>query len=91
MPLSTLLRHAGVRPEAVCVTPVGLDASYVVDGIDHGRVRRPLPLAKALDDVLVALDMNDAPLPARPRLPGTARRARVGRASRASSGSASSG
>ncbi|MFC5177419.1 sulfite oxidase [Nocardioides taihuensis] len=63
VPLSSLLHHAGLRPEAVCVTPVGLDASYVVDGVDHGRVRRPLPLTKALDDVMVALDMNDAPLP----------------------------
>ena len=54
VPLSTVLRHAGLRPEAVQVMPVGLDAAYVEDGIDHGRVRRPLPIAKALDDTIIA-------------------------------------
>ena len=63
VPLSLLLDHAGVRRDAVQVTPVGLDDRYVVDGVDHGRVRRPLPLDKALDDVLVALEMNGEPLP----------------------------
>ena len=71
-----LLDQAGVRADAVEVTPVGLDAPYVVDGVDHGRVRRPLPLGKALDDVLVALEMNGEPLvrdhgyPARLVVPG---------------------
>jgi len=64
VPLSTVLRHAGLRPDAVQVMPVGLDEPYVEDGVDHGRVRRPLPLAKALDDTLVAWAMNDEPLPA---------------------------
>ena len=63
VPLSTLLRHAGLRADAVQVMAVGLDASYVEDGADWGRVRRPLPLAKALDDVLVAWEMNGEPLP----------------------------
>lgn len=63
VPLTTLLRHAGLRPEAVQVMPVGLDASYVEDGVDWGHVRRPLPIAKALDDVLVAWEMNGEPLP----------------------------
>ena len=76
VPLSLLLDHAGVRRDAVQVTPVGLDDRYVVDGVDHGRVRRPLPLTKALDDVLVALEMNGEPLardhgfPARLVVPG---------------------
>ena len=61
--LSTLLRHAGLRPEAVQVMAVGLDDSYVDDGVDWGHVRRPLPIAKALDDVLVAWEMNGEPLP----------------------------
>lgn len=61
--LGTLLRHAGLRPDAVQVMPVGLDDSYVEDGIDYGHVRRPLPIAKALDDVLVAWEMNGDPLP----------------------------
>ena len=43
--------------------PVGLDRPYVEDGVDHGHVRRPLPLTKALDDVLVAWEMNGEPLP----------------------------
>ena len=61
--LSTLLQHAGLRPEAVSVMAVGLDDPYVDEGVNHGRVRRPLPLAKALDDVLVAWEMNGEPLP----------------------------
>lgn len=61
--LGLLLRRAGVRPCAVDVLPVGLDAEYVTGGVNLGRVRRPLPVAKALDDVLVAYEMNDEPLP----------------------------
>ncbi|GII78598.1 sulfite oxidase [Sphaerisporangium rufum] len=63
VPLRVLLELAGVRPAAVAVMPRGLDASYVEDGVDHGRVRRPLPIGKALDDVLVAYEMNGRPLP----------------------------
>ncbi|CAM5388054.1 hypothetical protein STENM223S_01638 [Streptomyces tendae] len=33
------------------------------DGTDLGRVRRPLPLSKALDDVLLVHEMNGEPLP----------------------------
>ena len=43
--------------------PVGLDDPYVADGIDHGRVRRPLPVGKALDDVILAYEMNGEVLP----------------------------
>lgn len=32
-------------------------------GVDHGHVRRPLPVAKALDDALIALEMNGRELP----------------------------
>ena len=63
VPLSTVLRHAGLREDALQVTAVGLDEPYVDEGVNHGRVRRPLPLAKALDDVLVAWAMNGEPLP----------------------------
>lgn len=63
VPLSTVLRHAGLRAEAVEVTAVGLDDPYLDGGVNHGRVRRPLPIAKALDDVLVAWAMNGEPLP----------------------------
>ncbi|WP_371501008.1 sulfite oxidase [Kitasatospora sp. NBC_00374] len=63
--LGDLLRRAGLTGAAVDVLPVGLDPEYhAADGTDLGRVRRPLPIAKALDDVLVAYEMNGHPLPA---------------------------
>lgn len=59
VPLRYLLEHAGLRGEAVDVLPQGLDAPF--EG--YGHVRRPLPVGKALDDVLVAYEMNGVPLP----------------------------
>lgn len=61
--LSTVLRHAGLRSDAVDVLPQGLDADFVTGGVNLGSVRRPLPIGKALDDVLLAYEMNGAPLP----------------------------
>jgi DMSO/TMAO reductase YedYZ molybdopterin-dependent catalytic subunit len=61
--LSTVLHAAGLRHDAVDVMPEGLDPDYVVAGVDLGHVRRPLPVAKALDDVLLAYEMNGEPLP----------------------------
>jgi DMSO/TMAO reductase YedYZ molybdopterin-dependent catalytic subunit len=62
--LADVLKRAGVSRRAVDVLPRGLDADYLTaDGTDLGRVRRPLPLSKALDDVLLAYEMNGAPLP----------------------------
>jgi len=61
--LSTVLRRAGITPDAVDVQPEGLDDTYVTGGVDLGRVRRPLPVSKALDDVLLAYEMNGEPLP----------------------------
>ncbi|WP_221361684.1 sulfite oxidase [Streptomyces beigongshangae] len=62
--LGEVLRRAGLGRDAVDVLPRGLDADYVTaDGTNLGRVRRPLPLAKALDDVLLAYEMNGEPLP----------------------------
>ncbi|MFE0099008.1 sulfite oxidase [Streptomyces sp. NPDC059009] len=62
--LADVLRLAGVSRRAVDLLPRGLDADYVTaDGANLGRVRRPLPLAKAMDDVIVAYEMNGAPLP----------------------------
>ena len=63
VPLATILRHAGLLDAAVQVMAVGLDEPYVEGGVNHGRVRRPLPIAKALDDVLIAWEMNGEPLP----------------------------
>ncbi|GGS70190.1 sulfite oxidase [Planobispora rosea] len=63
VPLATVLERAGMLPEAVDVMAQGLDAAYVAEGVDHGRVRRPIPIAKALDDVILAYEMNGRPLP----------------------------
>jgi DMSO/TMAO reductase YedYZ molybdopterin-dependent catalytic subunit len=63
VPLADVLERAGLRREAVDVMPEGLDAPFVEDGVDHGRVRRPLPIAKALDDALLAYEMNGEALP----------------------------
>ena len=37
--------------------------TVVTGGVDAGHVRRPLPVAKALEDVLLAYEMNGEPLP----------------------------
>lgn len=51
--LSTLLEEAGVLPEAQWVSAVGADAA---------SMGRSVPLAKALDDVLLALYQNGEPI-----------------------------
>lgn len=61
--LSEVLDRAGITKSAVDVLPQGLDANVVTAGLELGKVRRPLSVAKALDDVLVAYEMNGAPLP----------------------------
>ena len=61
--LSTVLRHAGLSPTAVDVMAQGLDPEFVDAGIKLGHVRRPLPVAKAMHDVLLAYEMNGQPLP----------------------------
>jgi DMSO/TMAO reductase YedYZ molybdopterin-dependent catalytic subunit len=61
--LSTVLRRAGLRRDAVDVLPQGLDPDYVTGGVNLGKVRRPLPIAKAMHDVLLAYQMNGQPLP----------------------------
>lgn len=61
--LAEVLERLDVREDAVDVMAAGLDDSYVDDeGVDNGPVRRPLPIAKALDDALLAWGMNGAPL-----------------------------
>jgi DMSO/TMAO reductase YedYZ molybdopterin-dependent catalytic subunit len=60
--LSTVLRRAGLSGRAVDVMPSGLDPNYVTGGVDLGPVRRPMPVGKALDDVLLAYEMNGEPL-----------------------------
>ena len=61
--LSTVLKHAGLTRAAVDVQPVGLDPDFVSGGVNLGPVRRPLPIGKALHDVLLAYEMNGEPLP----------------------------
>ncbi|WP_340687049.1 sulfite oxidase [Amycolatopsis coloradensis] len=61
--LSTVLAKAGLTRHAVDVLPEGLDADHVTGGVNLGKVRRPLPIAKALQDVLLAYEMNGRPLP----------------------------
>jgi hypothetical protein len=43
--------------------PQGLDADYVTGGVDYGPVRRPLPIAKAFQDAILAYEMNGQPIP----------------------------
>ncbi|MDT5024151.1 MAG: hypothetical protein QOE61_577, partial [Micromonosporaceae bacterium] len=61
--LSTVLRRAGVMDSAVDVQPQGLDPDFITGGVNLGPVRRPLPIAKALHDTLLAYEMNGQPLP----------------------------
>ncbi|WP_326641413.1 sulfite oxidase [Streptosporangium sp. NBC_01755] len=63
VPLATVLERSGIIPDAVDVMARGLDPAYVADGVDYGRVRRPIPVAKAMRDVILAYEMNDEPLP----------------------------
>ncbi|MGH1562710.1 molybdopterin-dependent oxidoreductase [Mumia sp. DW29H23] len=76
VPLSLVLRRLGLRRDAVDVQATGLDAPYVSGGVDYGAVRRPFPVAKAVDDALLVYAMNGRPLlpdhgfPVRLLLPG---------------------
>jgi DMSO/TMAO reductase YedYZ molybdopterin-dependent catalytic subunit len=55
VPLSLVLQEAGLKSTTRDVMPVGLD---------DRQVRRPMPLAKALeDDTLLVYEMNGEPLP----------------------------
>ena len=60
--LAEVLQRSGIAANAVDVMPQGLDAHVVTNGVDYGNVRRPLPAAKALDDALLAYEMNGVPL-----------------------------
>ena len=63
VPLAEVLERAGVSRQAVDVMPYGLDSHVVAAGVDYGNVRRPIPIAKALDDALLAYEMNGEALP----------------------------
>lgn len=74
--LRDVLSVVGLSSDAVSIQATGLDDPFVSGGIDHGRVRRPFPVAKALDDALLAWGMNgedllpDHGFPLRLVLPG---------------------
>ena len=59
---STCCGGSGSDPEAVSIQATGLDPNYVSGGVDYGPVRRPFPVAKALDDAILAWGMNGKPL-----------------------------
>jgi len=56
--LRDVLRALGLSRDAVSIQATGLDDPFVSGGTDYGRVRRPFPIAKALDDALLAWGMN---------------------------------
>ncbi|MBC2934217.1 sulfite oxidase [Nocardioides sp. zg-1228] len=56
--LRDVLAAVGLSPDAVSIQATGLDDPFVSGGTDYGRVRRPFPVAKALDDALLAWGMN---------------------------------
>jgi DMSO/TMAO reductase YedYZ molybdopterin-dependent catalytic subunit len=61
--LAEVLERARILPGAVDVMPQGLDADFVTGGVDYGPVRRPLPIAKAFRDAILAYEMNGQPIP----------------------------
>jgi DMSO/TMAO reductase YedYZ molybdopterin-dependent catalytic subunit len=63
VPLREVLERAGIKSSAVDVMPQGLDSEVITGGVNEGHVRRPLPVAKALDDALLAYGMNGEGLP----------------------------
>ena len=53
VPLALLLKECGVKPEGTWI---------LAEGADPGRHDRSIPMAKALDDVLVAYGQNGEPI-----------------------------
>lgn len=49
VPLSTILREAGLKPEARWI---------IAEGADHSRMARSIPIEKCLDDTLIAYGQN---------------------------------
>ena len=56
--LRDVLASVGLAPDAVSIQATGLDDPFVSGGTDYGRVRRPFPVEKALDDAILAWGMN---------------------------------
>jgi DMSO/TMAO reductase YedYZ molybdopterin-dependent catalytic subunit len=74
--LAEVLARLGLSTDAVSIQATGLDPEYSTGGVNYGRVRRPFPVSKALDDALLVWGMNGEPLlpdhgfPVRLVLPG---------------------
>ncbi len=74
--LAEVLDRLGLAADAVSIQASGLDPEYSTGGVNYGRVRRPFPVSKALDDALLVWGMNGEPLlpdhgfPVRLVLPG---------------------
>jgi DMSO/TMAO reductase YedYZ molybdopterin-dependent catalytic subunit len=62
--LRDVLERAGLRRGVADVMPIGLDGEVVANGVNQGHVRRPLPFAKAMDNTIIAFEMNGQTLPA---------------------------
>jgi len=56
--LRDVLTSIGLAPDAVSIQATGLDDPFVSGTTDYGRVRRPFPVEKALDDAILAWGMN---------------------------------
>jgi DMSO/TMAO reductase YedYZ molybdopterin-dependent catalytic subunit len=63
VPLAEVLERAGLQRGAVDIMPAGLDPDYVTGGVDYGPVHRPLPIAKAFENTILAYELNGQPLP----------------------------
>jgi len=63
VPLSSVLKRAGINKSAVDVMPSGLDPEFISGGVNSGHVRRPMSVEKAMDDVILAYQMNGEALP----------------------------
>jgi len=61
--LSCVLERAGINKSAVYVMPSGLDPEFISGGVNSGHVRRPMSVEKAMDDVILAYQMNGEALP----------------------------
>lgn len=56
--LRDVLASLGLSTDAFSVQATGLDDDFVSAGTSYGRVRRPFPIEKALDDALLAWGAN---------------------------------
>jgi DMSO/TMAO reductase YedYZ molybdopterin-dependent catalytic subunit len=61
--LADVLHDAGLAPDVIDVMPQGLDPLVITGTVNSGHVRRPLPIAKALKDAIIAFEMNGHNLP----------------------------